>query len=466
MSERDSSTRLLQIDAVPWWKSSLFWRTFVLVGVLLAISMGFWIASFHWLERDNRAKTASAQIASLVTITRSALFHSEPNSRRELIYELVSREGIRIYPKEPSDRIEPLENADDMVQVIAPYLKEKLGADTVVSPRVNNHPGFWISFRLQDDVADDVYWLRLDNGRIRAFSALRWLGWGGLVLVLSLVGAGFISKFLNQPLARLSQSARMMALGKSPDPLPENGITEIRVVNQSFNQMVRDLAQVESDRAEILAGISHDLRTPLSRMMLEIEMLDIPDENRAGMQSDLSQMNAIVGQFMDYAKLEAKVAEASRMDLSALLEDIVASSRARPEIAVSAEIENNLQIAARDVELRRMISNILSNAIRYGKTPGKELAEVDITCVRSGNDALLEIADHGQGVPEDSFDRMLRPFTRMDNARGQANGSGLGLAIVARIAKSYHGRLHLKTREGGGLVVQIAFPLLEEVESI
>ncbi len=462
MSERDSSAQPLQIDLVPWWKSSLFWHTFVLVGVLLAISMVFWMASFQWLERDNRAQTASDQIASLVTITRSALIHSEPNSRRELIYELVSKEGIRIYPKEPSDQIEPLENADGMVQSIAPYLQAKLGKGTVISPRVNNRPGFWISFRLEEDVPDDVYWLRLDNGRIAALSALRWLGWGGVALVLSLVGAVFISKFLNQPLARLSQAARLMAMGKSPDPLPENGITEIREVNQSFNQMVQDLARVESDRAEILAGISHDLRTPLSRMMLEIEMLDIPEESRLGMHSDLTQMNAIVGQFMDYAKLEAKVAEVSRMDLSALLEDIVEISRGRPGITITAQIEEGVQIAAKDVELRRMINNILSNAIRYGKTPGKELAEVDMTCVRSGNEVLIEIADHGLGVPEDSFARMLRPFTRMDNARGQANGSGLGLAIVARIAKSYQGRLHLKTRDGGGLVVQMAFPLFKD----
>ena len=466
MSERDSSAQPLQIGLAPWWKSSLFWHTFVLVGVLLAISMVFWMASFQWLERDNRAQTASDQIASLVTITRSALIHSEPNSRRELIYELVSKEGIRIYPKEPSDQIEPLENADGVVQSIAPYLQAKLGKGTVISPKVNNRPGFWISFRLEEDVPDDVYWLRLDNGRIAALSALRWLGWGGVALVLSLVGAVFISKFLNQPLARLSQAARLMAMGKSPDPLPENGITEIREVNQSFNQMVQDLARVESDRAEILAGISHDLRTPLSRMMLEIEMLDIPEESRLGMHSDLTQMNAIVGQFMDYAKLEAKVAEVSRMDLSALLEDIVEISRGRPEITITAQIEEGVQIAAKDVELRRMINNILSNAIRYGKTPGKELAEVDMTCVRSGNEVLIEIADHGLGVPEDSFARMLRPFTRMDNARGQANGSGLGLAIVARIAKSYQGRLHLKTRDGGGLVVQMAFPLFKDGDAV
>ncbi|MBR7069753.1 MAG: HAMP domain-containing protein [Oxalobacter sp.] len=455
----------MPVEAVPWWRSSLFWRTFVLVGILLAISMGFWIASFHWLDRDNRAKNVSEQIASVVTITRAALVHSEPSSRQELIYELVSKEGIRIYPKEPSDQIEPLEKANDMVQSVAPYLQQKLGDGTVVSPKVNGHLGFWVSFRLQEDYADDVYWLRLDNGRFGGISVWRWLGWSGVVLVLSLIGAGFISKFLNQPLARLSQAARLMAVGKSPEALPESGITEIRDVNQSFNQMVQDLARVETDRAEILAGISHDLRTPLSRMMLEIEMLDIPEESRQGMQDDLSQMNAIVGQFLDYAKLDAETKVIEKVDLGALVSNVLDSFKTKPGFQANAKIQDGLHVLAGEIELRRMVNNILSNAIRYGKTPGKPFVEVDVSCMVSGKEVLMEIADHGVGVPEDSFERMLRPFTRMDNARGQANGSGLGLAIVARIAKSYQGRLHLKNREGGGLVVQVAFPLVKDTET-
>lgn len=454
----------MPVGAVPWWKSSLFWRTFVLVGVLLAISMGFWIASFQWLDRDNRAKTASEQIASVVTITRAALVHSEPSSRQELIYELVSKEGIRIYPKEPSDQIEPLEKANDMVQTVAPYLQQKLGEGTVISPKVNGRLGFWVSFRLQEDYADDVYWLRLDNGRIGGISVWRWLGWSGLVLILSLIGAGFISMFLNQPLARLSQAARLMAAGKSPETLPENGITEIKEVNQSFNQMVQDLARVESDRAEILAGISHDLRTPLSRMMLEIEMLDIPEESRQGMQDDLSQMNAIVGQFLDYARLDAETKTVTEVDLGALVLEVLDSFKTRQDFQAQVQVEEGLTVLAGEIELRRMVSNILTNAVRYGKTPGKPLTEVDIRCAVSGNEILMEIADHGVGVPEESFERMLRPFTRMDNARGQANGSGLGLAIVARIAKSYQGRLHLKNREGGGFIVQVAFPHIKETE--
>lgn len=464
MSDR-SQTRSMQsvllISPVPWWKSSLFWRTFFLVGIVLVISMGAWIAGFRLEQRGTRARAISEQVVSLVTITRAALVHSEPELRRELLFDLASNEGIRIYPLEPTDQIEPVAGGDSLMQSMLPYIQQKMGNDTILSPRVNDMPGFWISFTLEED---DVYWLRLDNGRVRGISGLRWLGWGGIVLVLSLLGAGFISRLLNEPLARLAYAARQMANGKSPEPLPEKGVTEIREANHSFNQMVKDLERVDSDRTEILAGISHDLRTPLTRMRLELEMSSLPAESREGMQSDISQMDAIVGQFLDYARLEAPTAS-ENVDLSSLLHAIVEEAARRPGLKLSGRIEEGLSVFASEIDIRRLVNNVLTNAERYGKTPGNELAEVDIACYREGSEVKIEMADRGIGVPETEFERMLRPFTRMDNARGQANGSGLGLAIVSRIAKRYRGRVRLENRESGGFVVSVSFPAAKSRKS-
>lgn len=220
-----STQSILPVSPVPWWKSSLFWRTFFLVGILLVISMGAWISSFRLEQRGSRARSIAEQVVSLVTITRAALVHSEPESRRELLFDLASNEGIRIYPLEPTDQIEPITRGDDLMQNMLPYIQQKMGDDTILSPNVNDMPGFWISFKLEED---DIYWLRLDNGRVRDISGLRWLGWSGIVLVLSLSGAGFISRLLNEPLARLAYAARQMANGKLPEPLPEKGVTEIR----------------------------------------------------------------------------------------------------------------------------------------------------------------------------------------------------------------------------------------------
>ncbi len=446
---------VLPISRVPWWKSSLFWRTFFLVGILLVISMGVWVSSFRFELQGSRAQVISEQVVSVVTITRAALVHSEPELRRELLFDLARNEGIRIYPLEPTDQIEPVTNGNDLMQSMLPYMQQKMGNDTILSPKVNDMPGFWVSFKLDED---DIYWLRLDNGRVRDISGLRWLGWGGIVLVLSLLGAGFVSRLLNEPLARLAYAARQMANGKSPEPLPEKGVTEIRAANRSFNQMVRDLERVDQDRTEILAGISHDLRTPLTRMRLELEMSPLPEESKEGMQTDISQMDAIIGQFLDYARLGAP-AVSGTVDISSLLHVMADEAGRRPGLKLDAHIEEGLSVSANEVDIRRLVNNVLTNAERYGRTQGSSLAEVDMTCRKEGNEVKIEFADNGMGVPESDFERMLRPFTRLDDARGQANGSGLGLAIVSRIAKRYRGRVRLGNREKGGLVVTVMFPL-------
>lgn len=447
------ASSVLPVSPTPWWKSGLFWRTFFLVGILLLVSIGAWIASYRIEQKGPRAKQSAEQIVSLVTITRAALAHSAPELRRELLFDLASNEGIRIYPLEPTDKIESVTEGDDFMRNVFPVIRQKMGEDTILSPKVNDMPGFWISFQLEED---DMYWLRLDNGRLKGISGLRWIGWGGVVILLSLIGAGLISRLLNEPLARLAYAARLMANGKSPEPLPEKGVSEIREANHSFNQMVKDLERVDSDRTEILAGISHDLRTPLARMQLELEMSSLSEESKEGMQSDITQMDAIVGQFLDYARLN-NPANSETIDLSTLVHFLVDDARRHPDMTIETDIEEGLQIVAVEIDIRRLINNILTNIDRYGRSEDG-IARVDVVCRRQGDGVLIEIADHGQGMPPDSFERMLRPFTRMDDARGQANGSGLGLAIVLRIAKRYRGRITLDNRKEGGLIVSVLFP--------
>jgi two-component system osmolarity sensor histidine kinase EnvZ len=270
---------------LPWLRSGLFWRTFFLLAFLIAISMAAWVASFRIVERVPRGEQIAAQVVSIVTITRAALTHSAPALRRELLLDLASSQGIRVYTREDDDITRALpDNA--LTDVIEESVRVRLGAETQFAGYVNNIRGFWVSFRIEDD----DYWLMMDRGRIERASGVQWLGWITVTLILSLVGAVFISRLINQPLANLSSAARAIARGKKPAPLPEKGPAEIREANQSFNQMMHDLQQVESDRAVILAGISHDLRTPIARMLLEVEMAQLTDAARQDMQSDLGQM--------------------------------------------------------------------------------------------------------------------------------------------------------------------------------
>jgi two-component system osmolarity sensor histidine kinase EnvZ len=440
-----------------WFRSGLFWRTFLLLSALTGLSMGAWIGMINVFQRGPQVEQTAELVVSVVTITKAALTHSAPELRRELLFELVSNEGIRILPLEPTDTIEPPPSTPLMPEIAA-IVREKLGKDTRFSRRVNDIAGFWVSF----DIDDDKYWLMLERDRLAGLSRVQWLGWATVVGVLSLLGAALISSLINLPLARLTDATRAIAQGKRPSRLPEKGPQEIRDANRSFNQMVEDLVQVEKDRAVILAGISHDLRTPLARMQLEIEMASLAPEAREGMQSDIAQMDAIIGQFLDYAK-PTEAATFVPVDLSELLRDSAHEAGRMPDVRVTTDIEPGVHALGNATDLRRVINNVIENARRYGKTPGQDVTEIDITCrvkpTGHGRRAVIEIGDHGVGVPDDQISQLLKPFTRLDSARGQANGAGLGLAIVERVISRHNAELNLRNREGGGLLVQLALPL-------
>jgi two-component system osmolarity sensor histidine kinase EnvZ len=438
-------------------RSGLFWRTFLLLSFLTGLSIASWIGMINVFQRDSQAEQTAELLVSVVTLTKAALTHSSPDLRRELLIELVSNEGIRILTLEPEDKIDP-PPANSLMPEIAARVREKLGQDTRFSRRVNDMPGFWMSF----DIDGDKYWLMLERERIAGLTGVQWLGWATVVGALSLLGAALISGLVNLPLARLTAAARSIAQGRRPAPLPEKGSQEIIQANRSFNQMVDDLQQLEKDRAIILAGISHDLRTPLARMQLEVEMANLSQEAREGIQSDIAQMDAIIGQFLDFAR-PTETATFVPVDLSGLLEDCAHAAGRLADVRTTTAIEPDILVPANATDLRRVINNVIENARRYGKTPGTDVTEIDIACqlkmTGHGRRAVVEIGDHGVGVPDDQIQLLLRPFTRLDSARGQANGAGLGLAIVERVITRHNAELQVRNREGGGLILQFSFPL-------
>ncbi|MET0321593.1 MAG: ATP-binding protein [Duganella sp.] len=439
-------------------KSGLFWRTFILLGALTTTSMTAWVGMISAVQHDPQVQQISAQVVSVVTITHAALTHSAPELRRELLFDLVSNEGIRVFTLEADDRVDPPpDNA--LMPDIQKLVRAKLGADTRFSSKVNGVSGFWVSFKIDDD----QYWLMLERERIRGLTGIQWLGWASVVSLISLLGAALISSLVNLPLRRLTKATRAFAQGMRPDPLPEKGPNEIMEANRSFNQMVNQLQQVESDRAVILAGISHDLRTPLARMQLEVEMAHLSNEAREGIQSDIAQMDAIIGQFLDYAK-PTEASSFINVDLSALLDDIAHDVARLPDVRIESDIAPGVHAMGNATDIKRVINNLVENARRYGRTAGEDYTEIDIRCSIQGAHAArrvaIEVQDHGPGVPADQIPQLLKPFTRLDTARGQANGAGLGLAIVDRVMQRHGAELTVRNRDGGGLAIRIVMRAL------
>ncbi len=221
----------------------------------------------------------------------------------------------------------------------------------------------------------------------------------------------------------------------------------MRRLASAFNTMAADLESHEKDRSEVLAGISHDLRTPLTRLRLEAEMSIADDAARQGVVTDIEQMEAVIAQFMDYARTnlgEDPVAT----DLAALLTGVDERQRqiGRPLNFAIAALPT---LPLRPRALTRAIGNLIDNAWKYGG------GEISLSAARQAGEIWIEVRDRGAGIPAAETERLKRPFTRIDSARSNAAGTGLGLAIVDRIARLHEGRLELLPNPGGGLLARL-----------
>lgn len=431
---------------------SLFWRTFFLLGLLLLGSTLSWLQALRAFDAEPHSLQVAEQTASLVNLSRAALEHSDAIARVALIKTLAEQEGLRIVPREPGDRYTLLA-ATPSNQRLIETLTARLGSDTLVASNVNGEEGTWIGFGINGD----PNWLLLDRVQGLNAGGRTWLAWLAVALVLSLAGAAVIARLINQPLKQLSQAANRVREGDFIDSqLDEDAVTsEIRAVNIGFNRMAQKLARLEQDRAVMLAGISHDLRTPLARLRLETEMSVTDDVARQHMVADIVQLDATIDKFLDYARPDHVSLDA--VNLHQVVSSCVYAVQNHHELQICMEVPPDVVVLADEVELARVISNLLENARRYGKNPETEIAQVDISCVLDGEDCVaLRVRDHGSGVPPEQLEHLVEPFFRSDGARTAAAGAGLGLSIVDKTVQRMGGTLTLENASDHGLIALVS----------
>ena len=429
---------------------SLFWRTFFLLALLLATSILAWLQTFSALEFEPRAVQTAHQVSSLVNLSRAALVHADAIARIPLIKTLAEQEGVRIFTREPDDRFQPFDT-DRFSRRVSQALNERLGAGTVVARSVNEEPDFWVGFLIDGD----QYWLRVERSRFNAVGGATWLIWLTIAAALSVAGAALIARLINRPLKQLSFAASRVREGDfEASQLDESVSTnEIREVNVGFNRMAQQLAKLDQDRAVMLAGISHDLRTPLARLRLESELSVADAEARRHMAQDIDQLDAIIDKFLDYAR--PAPAQWTVIELLPLLRGCTQSLQDDPLIRVRLTVPEGLLVLGDETDLGRIVSNLIENARRYGKRVDSGIAEVEIAALERGNDVLLSVRDHGAGVAAHVLPILTKPFYRGESARTAAKGAGLGLAIVEKTVQRMGGALSLANARDGGLVVTI-----------
>ena len=429
---------------------NLFWRTFFFLALLLLGSIMAWLQTFRTLETEPRAIQNARHLSTLVNTTRVALRYSDPIARALLIKTLAEEEQVRIVTREPNDRFEPYVN-DDFSERIASELTKRLAAGSVIAGKVNGQQGLWVSFVIDGS----AYWLLTDMSRLGPSRTSTWAIWLMTAAALSLTGAAVIARLINQPLKQLSFAASRMRDGDfDASRLDEEVSTnEIREVNVGFNRMAAELSKIERDRVVMLAGISHDLRTPLARLRLETEMSVADPDAREHMAADIAQLDAIIDKFLDYARPEP--AHLEPIVLNDVIAEALYAVAEYSDMEVSVSMPDNTRVLADRVDLLRVISNLVENSRRYGKSSDTGIAQVDISARISEAWVLLKVRDHGSGVASEVLSRLTNPFFRGDTARTEATGAGLGLAIAEKTVLRMGGMFSLSNTSSGGLAAHI-----------
>ena len=272
-----------------------------------------------------------------------------------------------------------------------------------------------------------------------------------LVLMLAAVAlvAGVTARRIVGPMRALAAGAERLGRGLDAAPLALTGPTEVQEATQAFNRMQARLTRLIAERTRMLAALSHDLRSPLTAMRLRVELL-AEDEDSTRLKALVEEMQAMVEQTLDFARAAAQGEAVQEVDLAALLRDLVADAGAGHATLTAPE---SVFLTLRPTAIRRALRNLIDNALRYG-------TRAEVALVRQGGEAVITIADHGPGLPEDQLEAVFEPFVRGEASRSRATGGvGLGLAIARSIARAQGGEVTLANRPEGGLLATLRLPL-------
>lgn len=370
---------------------------------------------------------------------------SQTNIPRNLSIGFSETTELELYWLTGGAPPEGLENSEDHI-AFTKAAGEFLGEGTRVKVEASDRYYVWVN-----EASHPEYWIRMPIGEYDGTMPISLIIFSGMMLFLSLAGAWILVHQLHRPLKRLAFAAREIGRGDYPGKLKETGPQELVAVTSAFNQMSADVHQLEEDRTLLLAGISHDLRTPITRIRLSVEFLSDQDEElKQGLIDDTQDMDDIIDQFIGYVRYGSEE-KMEVGDINEILQQVVDAS-AKQHSGIESNFADIIPIKFKPLAMKRLISNLIENAFRYGKAPVIVSSSVDKKQLK------IIVKDNGKGIEDLDKVRLFQPFARGDKARG-GKGSGLGLAIVQRIAEMHGGEISLNNHPDGGLEACFVMPV-------
>ena len=423
-----------------WFPQSVFARILWLVLIVVLFSKALTLVYLLM----NQDMLVDRQYSHGTALTVRAYWAADPSSR-EAIAEAA---GLRRLPPE---RVPVGEYHWPYTEVLEEQMRLELGADTQLRMRALRAPKLWVLAPAlgPDWIEVPLYPYPLKGQRIWSV-----LGWFLAIGLLSTAAAWLLVRQLSLPLKRLVFAAREIGRGRSVRLPVSDTPSEMTELYRAFNQMSADVEQATRERELMLAGVSHDLRTPLTRLRLSLELLAADNELTEDMVRDIEDMDAILDQFLAFIR-DGRDEPLEELDLNELIREVAAPLNQSAE-RVRLCLEPLPRMPLRRVSIKRLLANLMENALRHGGSG------VEVCASLSGGAAspyvVLSVLDRGPGIDPGELPDIFTPFIRGDRARS-SKGTGLGLAIVKRIAVQHGGSVELRNRSGGGVEARVCLPL-------
>ena len=433
---------------------TLLARFILLISALLLVAQITSLKIFDHFERDVRAQALAKEISTVVNFTKASIEAAASSKRLKLLSELSGLGDVSIYPAYYFEPLEPIPE-DPFLQLVVKKIAQQLPVGTLITVNHYDIPGIWVSF----EIDSDLFWLVMPRTLIDRPFPWHWIGWGVVIFSLAVVGAYIATKRISMPLSRLSRAAEQIKRGGKVHPLPLDNVVEFSEVSEAFNEMSDNLSKISEERRFLLASVSHDIRTPLTRLRIASEMLpNQSHEIKESMEQDIQEINEIINQFLDFAR-GFEDEPVAPVNLGKFLKEIqrkharMGQNFKLKKKNIRSNIPKKLFIDLRLSAFQRCLDNLINNAFFYSK------GNVEMQATLFEESFSVSIIDDGPGIPEHQKAKLLKPFERVDEARGNIGGSGLGLTIADRIARAHSGKLELINLKKGGLEAKITIPL-------
>jgi len=438
----------------PWAKPrTLFARSTLALAAAFLLFAAISVAVLQAVLVQPHTKQAADDLAALIVLAAQIWVELPPYTRPDYEREMLRRHELKILLAEPDKQEEVSSHA--YISYLETALQRHLKQPVTIHGHPEHHGWLWADFPVGGRIMRVAFKEeRLQNRVLVILPALAGLGvFAAFILALALV------RLITRPLALMEEATHRIGKGDFSTPLPETGPVELANLARKLNLMESQIGQLLQNRTTLLAGISHDLRTPLARMRLELELLQ--NENNktiaAGLSNDIDEMEKLISQTLLLAKGLGSEEEAE-INVCDLLRELIAE-KARPANEVNLNTTKTCYASVKVQALKRIVGNLLENALNYGG--GKP---VTLSYRHSKDHFDITVSDQGDGIPASEQEVIFQPFHRLETSRSKATGgSGLGLAIVKQLCDANQWRIDLTSSEGNGTAFTLTVPLKSSV---